>query len=55
MAQRGDGPGLTLKAFDEVRVALEIGMEYLHGHVALEVRVQGLPDLCHASSSQALV
>lgn len=52
MVQRGDKLRLALETGDKMGIFLQIGMQQLDRNVALELRIEGFPDLCHTSSSQ---
>src|SRR5579875_1254012 len=53
MMQRCNKLCLAFKTRHKVWIVLQIGVEYFNSNVALQLRIQGLPDLGHATVSQA--
>src|SRR5207302_870725 len=43
---------LTLETCDETGIVLQVGMENFKRDETMKLSVKGLPDLCHASTSQ---
>ena len=54
VVERGDGPGLALETRPELLVRGEVRREDLDGHISIEARVVGSPDLPHASGADLL-
>src|SRR5579859_314159 len=55
MMKRGNQLRFTFEAGNKTGVIVQIGMEYLDGNVAAQFGIEGLPDLRHPTSSQALL
>ncbi len=50
--EHGDRLGLTLEAGAELQIVEHLARQDLDGHLALEARVVGAVDCCHAAPSQ---
>ena len=55
VVQRGDGAGLDPEPVQELRVARQLGAQDLHGDVAAQPDVFGLPHLAHPADGDAPV
>src|SRR2546421_5748264 len=55
MVQRGNKLCFALETGDKMGILFQIGVQQLDRHVALELRIERFPDLCHASKSQSLL
>ena len=53
MAQAGDGLGLTVEPFAQLRITGEVLGQNLDGDVAIEARILGAIDLAHSSGAES--
>lgn len=49
MGERGHGARLAIEPFPQIRIAMEMGRQHLHGHQAIEPGIAPAIDLAHAS------
>ena len=52
MVERTGRPRLPLETGDAIRVVRQSSGQHLDGHVALQARIAGTPDLAHATPAQ---
>src|SRR5947208_8611366 len=55
MVQRSKKLGFAVETGDKMGILFQIRVQQLDRNVALELRIERFPDLCHATRSQSLL